>query len=485
MDLHIYDTNHIGNKNKNSIHINWNGEKINKLLEKDRNKIRLKYSNIIHGIIKKNSHDHKFLKIKEINLTKLSLINEKNPFKSSSIHNCLKLLLVEKLVKKKHIKKIYYHGENDEIEKSLKKFSKNLNLDYKNENFILNYSGSKIDYFLKGNIFFIKQIIKNNGLNKNSKMYSNSSIFSYFVHFNTKDRKIFNSNLWGNLNEYFNSKKKLINWFHFYVPSHQVSNSREANFMQENFNLNKFENHNFINSYLSKLELIKTYFLFCNFFFKNCFLLRPKTLFFKNKLSKSNFCFFLEKDFLSSFFGPTLIYNIMNVFIFNNMLKNIPRQKFGLYIIENQSWEYCFIKFWRKYKHGKLIAYFNSSIRFWDLRYLKKNIEYNYKAENPDIYLLNNKIFKNEAKKLGFPNNKIYIVEALRCSRLSPIRKRVNNKKIIIIGDILFEETEYLLDFINKVVSKLRKYKKCFCLNSHYLLHSSIVEYYIFCSNYQ
>ena len=30
-----------------------------------------------------------------------------------------------------------------------------------------------------------------------------------------------------------------------------------------------------------------------------------------------------------------------------------------------------------KYKHGKLIAYFNSSIRFWDLRYLKTKRELN------------------------------------------------------------------------------------------------------------
>tara|TARA_X000000950_G_scaffold286478_2_gene395492 strand:+ start:116 stop:892 length:777 start_codon:yes stop_codon:yes gene_type:complete len=141
------------------------------------------------------------------------------------------------------------------------------------------------------------------------------------------------------------------------------------------------------------------------------------------------------------------------------MLKNIPHQKLGLYIIENQSWEYCFIKFWRKYKHGKLIAYFNSSIRFWDLRYVRKKKQFINKDENPDLYLLNNEIFKEEANKQGFPKNKTFVVEALRYNKLLPLRKKIKNKKIIIIGDILFEETKYLLSFVNKITNELKNYK--------------------------
>ena len=37
----------------------------------------------------------------------------------------------------------------------------------------------------------------------------------------------------------------------------------------------------------------------------------------------------------------------MNIITFDNLLK-IPKQDKGLYIIENQSWEYC-LKLWKKY----------------------------------------------------------------------------------------------------------------------------------------
>jgi surface carbohydrate biosynthesis protein (TIGR04326 family) len=150
---------------------------------------------------------------------------------------------------------------------------------------------------------------------------------------------------------------------------------------------------------------------------------------------------------------------LLNIKKLDNLLKKLPTQKKGLYIIENQSWEYCFIKLWKKYNHGKLFAYFNSSIRFWDLRYLKKKIEYKKKNENPDKYLLNNDLFKDEAIKHGFPKNKLFVIEPLRYGKLSPLKKKIRNKKIIIIGDILLEETEYLLDFVNKIVSKLKYYK--------------------------
>ena len=65
---------------KNAIHIDWNGEKINNLLELCRKEIRLKYLNIIFNIIKKNSKRYKFLNLEEISLVKMSLINEKKSF---------------------------------------------------------------------------------------------------------------------------------------------------------------------------------------------------------------------------------------------------------------------------------------------------------------------------------------------------------------------------------------------------------------------
>ena len=281
--------------------------------------------------------------------------------------------------------------------------------------------------------------------------------------------------MWGKLPTELTSSKTYINWFHFFIPSNQVKNFKFANSLKDKFNLNDFENHNFINSYMNLNNFIKCYFQYIGIYFKNIFLLKTKLSFFKNKYSKCNFSFFLNNDYSSSFFGPSLIYNIMNIQIFDNLLKNIPKQECGLYIIENQSWEYCFIKLWKKYKHGRLSAYFNSSVRFWDLRYLKKKQELILKSENPDKYLINKNILKNEVRKLGYPVKKIIKTEALRYEKLKTIKKINKNKKILIVGDILLNETFNLLKFINATTNSLSSYK--FYFKPHPTMTSSSIKY--------
>lgn len=465
MDLHIFDKDLKEQTNKNKIFIGWDSEEINTFLENNKKELRLKYLNIIHSIISKNSSKFKYLKLKEINLLKMSLINEKNPFKSEAIFDCLKLLTIELIVKKKKIKNIFYHGKKYNLDKSLKNFCSQININYYKKKLIFFNSNFKFVFFLKGSLFFIIQFIKNFKLKSNLKKFSTISIFSYFVHLKSVTGSKFNSNLWGNLTKYLNSKKKNINWFHFYVPSNQIKKAQIANLMQKKFNLNKYENHNFINSFLTNLNFIKSYYFFLIFCSRNFFSTKVNYNFFQNKFSKTNFYFFLKEDFFSSLFGVTLIYNIMNILTFDKLLKEIPRQKYGIYIIENQSWEYCFIKLWKKYNHGKIIAYFNSSIRFWDLRYLKKKNEFYALDENPDLYLINSKIFKLEAKKIGYPLKKLFLVEALRYNKLTPALKIKKNRKILIVGDILFNQTDNLLKFINKITVKLNSYK--FYLKPH------------------
>ena len=459
MNLHIYDKKVEIKKNNKNIHISWNDQEVNFILEKNKRKIQLNYIKIIHNIVNKYSINLNHIKVETIDLMKMSLINEKNPFKSPEIFNCLKLLTIEIIVKKKRINKIYYHGKIYKVHKSLQLFCKKSDLIYSNKKFISTKLEFKFYHFLKGIIFLLINLLKNFNLKKNLKNYSQISFFSYFVHFKTILSQKFNSNLWGDLPIYLNLKKKNINWFHFFVPSNQIRNASLANNLIKKFNLNRFENHNFINSYLTFKNFSLSFYFYLVVFFKNIFLINSSYNFFNNNFSKTNFYYFLQEDFYSSLFGTTLIYNIMNIFSLNSLISEIPKQKFGLYIIENQSWEYCLIKLWKKYNHGKLIAYFNSSIRFWDLRYSKNKSDLRLKNENPDFYFINSKIFESEAVKIGYPKKKLFLVEGLRYNNLIASKKINKNKKILLVGDILFKETINLLDFVDNILPKLHQFK--------------------------
>ena len=132
MNLHIFDDD-FSHKYKEKKILNWNGKKINRVLENNKKIIRAKYLNIIQNIIKNYSLNYKYFKLRDLSLFKMSLINEKNPFKSSAIFECLKLLALEIIIKKDKINKIIYHGKINNLHKSLKEFCINQNINYEKE----------------------------------------------------------------------------------------------------------------------------------------------------------------------------------------------------------------------------------------------------------------------------------------------------------------------------------------------------------------
>ena len=94
----------------------------------------------------------------------------------------------------------------------------------------------------------------------------------------------------------------------------------------------------------------------------------------KNKLNtelKKNNLFWIwslfKSDWKNSTIGPVSMVNIIFMHLFDKALNDMPKQKMGLYLCENQGWERIFINSWRKNNHGKLIGVVHSTISYWDL----------------------------------------------------------------------------------------------------------------------
>jgi surface carbohydrate biosynthesis protein (TIGR04326 family) len=462
MELNIYDQYDHNTRCLESA-IYWESEafienSLDTILNKNKLKIKRKYLEVIDSIIKKNENYYSYFSFLGINLLELSLINEKNPYKSKNIYNSLKLLALEDFIINNRIKKINYFGSQKNICLSIKDLCWNLKVQYKKE-FILEFNKIKLVYFLEGIYLFIFFILKNFKKHKLKKINSNISFFSYFLHFKNKESKTYNSILWDRLNEVLRSLNIKSNWFHFFVPSSQIKNIKNANTKINIFNNNKFENHTLINSFINFNYLLEILYKYCLFFFKSIIFINTNN-FFLNKCCKSNFFYFFQKDLNRSIYGDVLIYNLFNIVTINKILKEIPKQKIGFYILENQSWEICLIKLWRKYNHGKLVGYINSSIRFWDLRYFKSKQLYLDKNYNPDLYFFNSKQFMDVATNNYYPKKKSKIVEALRYIHLTKkICKQNYNKKILILGDINEEENYYIFSRISNIYSSLKEYK--------------------------
>src|SRR3990172_7308266 len=116
--------------------------------------------------------------------------------------------------------------------------------------------------------------------------------------------------------------------------------------------------------------------------------------------------------------GPVAISNLLWIELFDVALRDLPHQKKGLYLCENQAWERAFIHAWRKYSHGQLIAVAHSTVRFWDLRYFTDPRTIRSSDKNsmpqPDLIALNGKAAIDAYRSMDFPQTAFAECEALR-----------------------------------------------------------------------
>ena len=330
------------------------------------------------------------------------------------------------------------------------------------QNYKIKYVNKKLIFFLKFNFFyfvlksiyfFIFNILKNHKKVTYKKYNSDISFFSYFLHFNNINNR-FKSSLWDGLPDTLKKKNMKSNWFHFFTPSSQVQNISDANNKIIKFNNSNLENHKILNSYISRYGLFKVLFTYFCIAFKSIFI--SKFFFFYTPYSKTTFLYFLHDDFCKSFYGEVLLYNLFIAETFDQLLSNLPIQKQGYYILENQCWEKCLNILWKKHGHGRLCGYMNSSIRFWDLRYFKTKKEYS-KTSNPDFYLVNGKYYYNILKKNNYPVKKTLIVEALRYLHLkSKYYKNPKYDRVLIVGDINSTENNLILYKIKKNIENFK-----------------------------
>lgn len=446
MQIKIYDTYSKNLENKKD-HYFWNSlikskNSIDFLLDKNKKKIKDKYLSIIEEIVRNNKIKNNYFFYNGISLDELSLISEKNPFKSYRIYDCLKLLVLEDLIKKNKVKKITYFGSSVKLGLSLKELSHNLNLKYsQNINKVeLNF---KIISILRAFYFFYKFIYKNNLKKTKIKKFSDITFFGYFLHFKDKNSNQYDSYLWNGISKKLDSMKINSNWFHFFVPSSQIKNINEAkNKLIKINNFNK-ENHLLLNTQLSFCQLMVIFFKYLVLTFKNIIFLNRKKLLI-NSFSKSNFSYFLVEDINKSYFGEVLVYNLHIILTLDQILSKIPKQKLGFYLLENQGWEKCLNILWKKYNHKILAGYLHSTIRFWDLRYFKCKKEFNTN-QNPDLFLFNGKYSKNIGIKNYYPSKKSKEVEAVRYNHLLKANKiKINKNKILIIGDMHNYENHFV-----------------------------------------
>ncbi len=189
-------------------------------------------------------------------------------------------------------------------------------------------------------------------------------------------------------------------------------------------------------------------------------------------------CYFktLKFNFYNSFFGICAFENILLSLTFDDILGSLNKQKLGLYINENQNWEYLFVKSWNKHNHGKLVSVQHSTVRFWDLRYYYR--EWLNDDLTANFISVNGNAAKNRFLESNYPSNKIIKLESLRYNYLLNFKKSIktiSSKNILVLGDILFSNTFKMIQVVEKI-SKNDKYNFTFKSHPGGIINSQLLK---------
>jgi len=171
-------------------------------------------------------------------------------------------------------------------------------------------------------------------------------------------------------------------------------------------------------------------------------------------------------EWLDSLTGQGAILSCLRISLYEKIFSQIPHQKTGVYIQENQPWELALIYAWKAAGHGKLIGTPHTNVRFWDLRYFYDTRSYKDTGKNalpaPDIVAVNSPVAKNAYLEGGYLELQIAEVEALRFLSLlnrTPFNAKADSSgtalRVLVCGDFLRATNHKILSWLSVAARSL------------------------------
>jgi len=277
----------------------------------------------------------------------------------------------------------------------------------------------------------------------------------------------FVSNYWTDLISTLDHSGLKINWIHHYIFHDAVSSSKQACDLIARFNQNERGRHSHVclDGTLSISVVLAALIDYCRIVWMSLRLNKIKHQFFFSG-SRLNFWPLFRQDWRNSMFSSDAILNCLILNQFERVIKQLPYQKLGIYLQENQSWEMALIYAWRAAGHGRLIGAPHATVRYWDLRYFYDSRSYSRTNRNdlpmPDQVALNGPAALRAYREGGYPENQMVEVEALRYLYLAnQLQERTETEgnagvlRVLVLGDYLTSATHQQMQWMEAAAQNL------------------------------
>jgi surface carbohydrate biosynthesis protein (TIGR04326 family) len=277
----------------------------------------------------------------------------------------------------------------------------------------------------------------------------------------------FESRFWAHLPEVLRQRADGdSNWLHLYVKDALLPNSGKAADVIREFNkaANGRQTHVTLDTFLAPGVILNA--------LRDWLRLRRvgaglRGAFFSPSGSEFDFWPLFNEDWKRSFFGREALNNLLFYRLFEVALRYLPKQRVGVYLQENQGWEFALIHNWRAAGHGRLIGAEHSTVRYWDLRYFFDPRSYRRGGMNelpmPDQVVVNGAAARDAYLKGGYPEDRLVEVEALRYLHLAGAMPDANfvasprkdTLRVLALGDFLPVNTRHQMRLLERAARYL------------------------------
>lgn len=407
----------------------------------------------------------------------MTLLAEKNPWKTPAIMDAIRLFAVEELLTCNRPAHVELRSTRRALHQTLRPLCAALGIEYRWHrrrpafSFGLRSAWRALPESVRGLITLVRSVATLTPLRRTAHpgwQTDARAVFfcSYFLHLDCGESAEgrFHSHQWGDLPALLRGCGHASNWVHHFHPSTAIPDTASAARLAQRFNERPREH-----GFHSLLEGCISVRVICRAIRRWVKLqwaargLRDVRAAFRPMGSQLSFWPLMRRDWQASLGGPAAVRNLFALELWQDALRAAPRQSLGLYLLENQGWERAFVDAWRRNGHGRLIAVAHSTTRFWDLRYFSDvrtdAAQGPLAAPQADVRVVNSDHALMAQLATGFPAERLRACEALRYIHLrrsappNSLAGRLARTRVLVLGDVLAAGTRKMMRLLVEAVT--------------------------------
>jgi surface carbohydrate biosynthesis protein (TIGR04326 family) len=457
-------------------------------LEKHAESIRDRYRMFIHALGEHRIAGRRIVDHLDrgdgFSLWWMTLVAEKNPFKSRRVYDCLRLIALEEMLLDREASTLTLVSPDRALAEAIGGLCTRRSMAFRwqrcraaTRDSVLRRWYSRLPSAVQGllSLRHIAMRCRLRPLRRASWFADPDTVFfcSYFIHLDPAlgPQGKFHSRQWERLPECLHQANRRTNWLQLFLFSTVVPDVETGRNWARAFNRDATHqgHHVFLESFLSWPVLLSA---LRSWWWLNRVrgrLSRVQTAF---QLPGSDLSLWpvLRDEWRASLGGPVGMSNCLHLALFDAALGAVPRQQTGLYLYENHAWEKALLRAWRRYGHGRIIGVPHSTAPFW---YLPHSVDPrpggSCPEPMPDCWAINGAVARCEFLATGFAADKLVEVEALRYLDLAGLADRRASAsgarhatrddpalRVLVLGEIIPQSMHHLLGMLDAAFEEIQ-----------------------------